>query len=130
MTDESEEVRAHREENMNGEVDDQPIVRGWSITVRELKQAIAGIPDDYEVMLENAEVDECDISNVNINYLYPPALGSPGLLVLGGGQILNSEYGYHERMDAHHIIGGDQTWNTEKGWSAGSGGWAEPPALA
>lgn len=57
---------------------------GWSITVGELKQAIAEIPDDYEVMLENAEVDEVDISNVNINRLYPPsATGSPGLLILG-----------------------------------------------
>lgn len=99
---ESDEVRNHRENNMDGEVDDQIISRGWSITVGELRDAIKDIPDDYEVMLENADVDDIDISNVNINSLYPPALGSPGLLILGGGQIVNSEYAYHDRMDAYH----------------------------
>lgn len=102
--------------------------RGWSITVGELRAALEGVPDDYEVMLENAEVDDCEISNVNIRMLIPPAttesgeceiydsgwcgahstwdhegrphVNSPGLLVLGGGQILNSEYGYLPRLDA------------------------------
>jgi hypothetical protein len=103
------------------------ISRGWSITVGELKRAIADIPDDYEVMLENAEVDDIDISNVNINKLMPPSVtGSPGLLILGGGQILNSEYDYHNRLDAHHMLGGDKHWrgpdhpraNEGKGWVA------------
>lgn len=122
MTDESEEVRHHREDNMLGEVDDQLVCKGWSITVGELKRAIADIPDDYEVMLENADVDDCDISNININKLFPPALGSPGLLVMGGGQIVNSEYAYHERLDAHMDIGGDKSWsrgfgdNYKEGW--------------
>jgi hypothetical protein len=90
---------------------------GWSISVAELKLALKDIPDDYEVMLENAEVDDIDISNVNINRLYPPtSTGSPGLLILGGGQILNSEYEYHNRMDAHHELGGDLWWHKEKGW--------------
>ena len=95
-----------------------PISSGWSITVGELRAAIMDIPDDYEVMLENADVDDTDISNVNINDLYPPsATGSPGLLILGGGQILNAEYDYHNRMDAHHAVGGDQWWNSdEKRW--------------
>ena len=109
---ESEEVRRHREKNMHGEIDDQLISRGWSITVGELKRALADVPDDFEVMLCNAEVDEVDISNVNIDGLYPPALGSPGIFRLGGGQILNSEYAYHERMDAHHEVGGDSYWTT------------------
>ena len=109
---ESEEVRRHREENMHGEVDDSLISRGWSITVGELKRALADVPDDYEVMLTNAEVDDIDISNVNIDGLYPPALGSPGIFRLGGGQIINSEYAYHSRMDAHHEVGGDSYWTT------------------
>lgn len=109
---ESEEVRRHREENMHGEVDDSLISRGWSITVGELKRALADIPDDYEVMLTNAEVDDIDISNVNIDGVYPPALGSPGIFRLGGGQIINSEYAYHSRMDAHHAVGGDSYWTT------------------
>ena len=108
---ESEEVRRHREDNMHGEVDDSPISRGWSITVAELRAALEGVPDDYEVMLENAEVDDCDISNVNINTLMPPALGAPGLLILGGGMILNSEYAYHPRLDAHLDMGGDKSWD-------------------
>lgn len=109
---ESDEVRRHREENMHGEVDDSLISRGWSITVGELKRALADIPDDYEVMLTNAEVDDIDISNVNIDGVYPPALGSPGIFRLGGGQIINSEYAYHARMDAHHAVGGDTYWTT------------------
>lgn len=108
---ESEEVRRHREENMHGEIDDSLITRGWSITVGELKAALEGIPDDYEVMLENAEVDACDISNVNINTLMPPSLGSPGLLILGGGQIVNESYAYHPRLDAHLDVGGDKRWD-------------------
>jgi len=91
------------------------ISSGWSITVGELREAIRNIPDDYEVMLENAEVDDCEISNVNINLSYPPsATGSPGLLVLGGGQIVTSEYDYHNRMNAHHTVGGDQWWNNHR----------------
>lgn len=91
------------------------ISRGWSITVAELKSALADIPDDYEVMLENADVEDIDISNVNINTLYPPsATGSPGLVILGGGQILNSEYDYDNRMEAHHAIGGDKYWSSQE----------------
>lgn len=111
MSDESEEVRQHREEKMNGEVDDSFISSGWSITVGELKRALADIPDDYEVMLCNADVDDIDISDVYIDGLYPPALGSPGIFLLGGGQILNSEYAYDARMDAHHEVGGDKYWS-------------------
>ena len=115
MTEESEEVRRHREQNMHGEVDDSLISGGWSITVDTLRRALEDLPGDYEVMLSNAEVDDIDISNVNIDSVYPPALGSPGLLILGGGQILNSEYAYHDRMDAHHAVGGDLRW-TDAGW--------------
>lgn len=114
MTEESDEVREHREVNMRGEVDDSLISAGWSITVGELKRALASVPDDYEVMLTNAEVGDIDISNVNIDGLYPPALGSPGIFRLGGGQIVNSEYAYHARMDAHHEVGGDRHWSTRR----------------
>lgn len=94
-----------------------PISAGWSITVGELKRALADIPDDYEVMLTNAEVDDTDICNVNIDGLYPPsATGSPGIFRLGGGQILNSEYDYWNRMDAHHSVGGDRYWKSDEGW--------------
>ena len=104
--DESDEVHDHRVYNMRGEVDDSIISSGWSITVGELKKALASVPDDYEVMLTNAEVGDIDISNVNIDGIFPPALGSVGIFRLGGGQIVNSEYAYWERMDAHHAVGG------------------------
>ena len=107
-SDEVEEMHAKH----NG--DDAIISNGWSITIGELKKAISEIPDDYEVMLCNAEVEDIEISNVNIEAIYPPALGSPGILRLGGGQILNSEYAYDERMDVHHAIGGDKWWNSSK----------------
>lgn len=110
MTGESDEVRHHREENMHGEVEDSIISKGWSISVAELKAALSDLPDDYEVMLTNADVDDISICNVNIDGLYPPALGSPGILRLSGGQIVNSEYAYWERMDAHHEVGGDSVW--------------------
>jgi len=94
---------------------------GWSITVGELKKAIADIPDDYEIMLENAEVDDIDISNININRLMPPTpTGSPGILILGGGQILNAEYDYDLRLDAHLDIGGDKYWYKGE-WKKNSG---------
>lgn len=109
---ESDEVRRHREENMHGEVDDSLISPGWSITVGELKRALKDVPDDYEVMLCNADVDDVDICSVNIDGLLPPALGSTGIFRLGGGQILNVEYAYHPRIDAHHEVGGDKHWST------------------
>lgn len=94
-------------------MDDEPayICSGWSITVGQLRAAIADVPDDYEVMLENAEVGDIDISNVNIERVFPPsATGSPGLLILGGGQIVNAEYDYDNRLDAHHAVGGDKRY--------------------
>lgn len=102
---------------MNYEDEPAYVCSGWSITVGELKKALADVPDDYEVMLENADVDDIEISNVNINRLYPPtATGSVGLVILGGGQIVNSEYDYDNRMDAHHELGGDKHWRREEGW--------------
>lgn len=106
----SEEVRNM---DLDHDGDDAVISAGWSITVGQLRAALRGVPDDYEVMLDNAEVDDCEISNVNISRLYPPSVESPGLVVLGGGQIVTSEYAYHQRMDAHHLIGGDLWWNQD-----------------
>ena len=85
---------------------------GWSVTVDELRAALEGLPGDYEVMLSNAEVDDIDISGVNIDRLYPPYAGAPGLVVLGGGQILNHEYGFEQRMDRDHRgIEESKAWN-------------------
>jgi hypothetical protein len=108
---ESDEVSEMWEQNQG---DDSLISSGWSITVGELKRALESIPDDYEVMLTNAEVGDIDISNVNIDGLWPPALGSPGIFRLGGGQIVNSEYAYEQRMDVHHQVGGDKYWTTRE----------------
>lgn len=91
---------------------------GWSITVGELKAALKDIPDDYEVMLENAEVGDIEIADLRPSRIYPPTpMGSPGLVILSGGQIVNSEYDYDNRMDAHHEIGGDKHWDSvNKRW--------------
>lgn len=86
-------------EEFFGEALTTPNSRGWSITVGDLRRALEGIPDDYEVMLTNADVVDTDISNINIDSLYRPYANSPGLLILGGGQVVNSEYAYHQRMD-------------------------------
>lgn len=89
--------------------------RGWSLTLGELRKAIDGLPDDYEVMLCNAEVDDIEIEEAQIDGMYPPsATGSPGLFILRGGQIITSEYDYHNRMDAHHALGGDSWWSPDK----------------
>lgn len=72
--------------------------RGWSITVEQLRKALEDIPDDYEVMLENADVGDIEICGAHLSLVFPPTETSPGLLVLGGGQILNYEYGYDERL--------------------------------
>ena len=95
---------------------------GWSINAGELKRALANVPDDYEVMLENAEVDDTEISNININRLLPPFKGSPGLLVLGGGQIVSWEYGYERRMDAVYGEEPDPGY-IERRWLPDRGGW-------
>lgn len=99
---------------------------GWSITVGELRKAIEGVPDEYEVMLEDADVDDCEISSIRVNHLYPPFEGAPGLLVMGGGQIVTYEYGYEERMDISFGDAPERTkeelralkskfWDTERG---------------
>ena len=113
MTNQSDEVANMNEDHLG---DDVPISSGWSITVGELKRALAEVPDDYEVMLCNAEVDDVDISNVNIDGLLPPALGSPGIFRLSGGQIVNSEYAYHPRLDVSFETGTTH-WHSDKGWT-------------
>lgn len=76
-----------------------PMAKGWSMTVGELRKAIADLPDDYEVVLDNADVDHCEIAEVHIAQRYQPALDAPGLLVLTGGQTISYEYHYGPRMD-------------------------------
>lgn len=112
---ESDEVRRHREENMMGEVDDQPIIHGWSINIGQLKKAISDLPDDYELMVTCSDVDDCEIAETHIDSLYPPALESPGLLILSTGQTVTSEYAFHPRMDAYHqSSAGVKQWSEEK----------------
>ena len=36
------------------------------MSVGELRASIADVPDDYEVVLDNAEVDDCEISAVRV----------------------------------------------------------------
>ena len=93
------------------------------MSVGELRASIADVPDDYEVVLDNAEVDDCEISAVRVVALHEAVttddpcvmddddwcfkhaheerryVNAPGLLVLGGGQIISSEYAYHYRLD-------------------------------
>lgn len=84
--------------------------KGWSITVAEMKEAIKDVPDDYEIVMDNAEVDECEIASVTIADMYPPALGAAGLVVLRGGQVISAEYDYHVRLDASFDFPSD-SWN-------------------
>lgn len=87
---------------------------GWSMEVGVLKKALRYVPDSYEVMLTNAEVDDCEIAALHIESMYPPDEEGPGLLVLGQGQVVSSEYGFHERMDEDHELGTSMGWNTRK----------------
>lgn len=87
---------------------------GWSTTVGSLKAILRYVPNDYEVMLENADVDDCEIASLNVERMYPPVEDSPGLLVLSGGQTVSSEYGYHERMDEDHEVGTALRWIERK----------------
>ena len=45
---------------------------GWSITVGELREAIAGVPDDYEVMLDDADVEALERHLDRYNAGLPP----------------------------------------------------------
>ncbi|WP_424863031.1 hypothetical protein [Streptomyces sp. MMS24-I29] len=82
-----------------------------SVTVGELRKAIADLPDDYEVVLDDADVDDCEIAEVYIASQHPPALGTPGLLVLKSGQIISSEYHYGPRLDVSFEFP-QPSWNT------------------
>ena len=65
-------------------------------------------------MITCSDVDDCEIAEAHIDSLYPPALGSPGLLVFTSGQTVTSEYGFHPRMDAYHQTGsGVKNWSEE-----------------
>lgn len=57
------------------------------------------MPDDYEVVIDNCEAEDCEISAVFVYQQFPPALNVAGLLVLRGGQQITSEYEYHPRLD-------------------------------
>lgn len=90
---------------------------GWSMKVSELKRALRYVPDNYEVMLENGDVDDCEIATLHVTRMYPPTDDSPGLLVLSQGQVVSYEYAYHDRMDEDHNLGVAFSWNNGK-WSS------------
>ena len=65
-----------------------------------------------------------DIANVVIARLYPPsATGSPGLFIVGGGQVVNAEYDYDNRMEAHQTVGGEKWWDEKKERWKDTPGW-------
>lgn len=95
--------------------DDSTISYNWSINIGQIKKAIADLPDDYELMVTCSDVDDCEIAETHIDSVYPPSLGSPGLLVLTTGQTVTSDYAFHARMDAYHSTGsGVLLWSEEK----------------
>lgn len=111
MTDPSDEVRQTAQDRMG---DDALIVHGWSIDVGNLRKAIQDLPDDYELMVTCSDVDDCEIAEAHIDSVYPPSLGSPGLLIITTGQTVTSEYAFHERMDVFHMTGaGVKLWSEE-----------------
>lgn len=83
---------------------------GWSTTVGTLKRILRHVPDTYEVMLENADVEDIEIATLHVQRMYPPTQDSPGLLVLSSGQTVSTEYGYHDRMDEDHEVGTTLHW--------------------
>ncbi|AUV60686.1 hypothetical protein HOS75_gp044 [Gordonia phage SteveFrench] len=88
----------------------------WSTSVGEMKAALEGLPDDYEIVLENADVDDINIAELRIIHLFPPTpYGNAGLVVLGQGQVVSGEYDYETRLDVqlHTEDSGVKTWNEE-----------------
>lgn len=93
---------------------DSPWSNKWSIGVGEMKKALADIPDDYEIVLENADVDDLNIAEVNIVHLFPPTPhGNAGLVVLGQGQVISGEYDYENRLETwlHYSESGVKRWD-------------------
>ncbi|QOR56229.1 hypothetical protein SEA_LINETTI_85 [Gordonia phage Linetti] len=72
----------------------------WSASVGEMKAALENVPDDYEIVLENADVDDLNIAELRIGHLFPPTPhGNNGLVVLSQGQVISAEYDYENRHD-------------------------------
>ena len=90
-------------------------MRGWSMSLSELRAAIADLPDDYEVGIDGAEVADCEIADLHVDRKLPPAHDHAGLLVLRSGQQISYEYDYHPRLDVDLDFG--QTWDAQaKAW--------------
>lgn len=92
---------------------------GWSLTVGDLKKMLADMPDDYEVMIDEGD---CEIASAYADRYYDRTpMGSTGILVLGMGQVVSSEYDYHNRLDVALDTGlGDSRWDPkEQRWIRG-----------
>ncbi|AVD99181.1 hypothetical protein SEA_ADGERS_87 [Gordonia phage Adgers] len=86
----------------------------WSVSVGEMKAALANVPDDYEIVLESADVDDLNIAELNIIHLYPPTpQGNAGLVILGQGQVVSAEYDYENRHETYlyYPDSGVKTWD-------------------
>lgn len=92
------------------------VVRRWSVTVGELRAALDGVPDDYEVVLTNADVDDCEIAGLEVDQMFPPALDAPGILTLHQRQIITSEYHFHPRLDVSFKMPTPRWYPHEQAW--------------
>ncbi|WP_181273617.1 hypothetical protein [Brevibacterium oceani] len=93
-------------------------IHNWSMTIGEMRAAITDLPDDYEIVLDGADVSDCDIAEMHIDSVYDPALDAPGLLVLTAGQTISEDYHYHPRLDVELEIGTAPRWDeTDRTWS-------------
>lgn len=94
--------------------DDAPICSdGWSISLRELRAAIKGLPDEWEVVLDAADVEDCEIAALHVHGRHGPTDQTCGLLVLSAGQVISSEYDYHRRLDASFEDPSHPRWDEE-----------------
>lgn len=92
---------------------------GWSINAADLANALSQIENlsEYEVVLDDADCDHCEIAELRIERVYTPVLDHCGLIVLSQGQVISEEYDYHARMDADHMASYTKHWDDKsKTW--------------
>lgn len=87
------------------------------MTVGEMKEAIKDLPDDYEVVIDGADVEDCEIAELHLDSLYTPHLDHTGLVVLSAGQPISEDYDYHVRLDVALDYDKGVRWDEEnKRW--------------